>query len=95
MTDKNVIADVKQTREHWLLYFTLLLGLFQWLLWLTGYAWDSTLAQYLFPPAVGIIGLETWARLRKHMPEVAVDETVLLHCLPAMLAGVPVLLQAW
>ena len=66
-----------------LLWFTLMLGLFQWLLWTTGYSWDSTFAQYIFPPMVGIVGIETWLRLRKQKPD------ALLWSLPAILAGLP------
>ena len=72
-------------KTRWLLGFTLFLGVLQWLLWTTGYSWDSTFAQYIFPPMVGIVGVETWLRLRKQKPE------TLLWSLPAMLAGLPAL----
>ena len=74
-------------KHRFLLQFTLALGLFQWLLWATGYAWDSTLAQYLFPVVVGFIGFKTEAHLNKLLPK----DQVFFKTLPAITAGLPVL----
>lgn len=76
-------------KHRLLLQFALALGLFQWLLWTTGYAWDSTLAQYLFPAIIGFIGLKTWAHLNKLLPK----DQVFFKILPAITAGLPVLVM--